>query len=224
MKKTTNGYVLIPLLVFFSVWQSCLGPVTERYPRDTDKRPVSIYVVQHGWHAGIVLPTGHIPTDLWVEDTTFPTVNFLEIGWGDRGYYQADQVTLGILMRASFWPTPSILHIAGFQTPVADYFAGSQVIEIQITEEGMKELVNFITSYFQTDKNGFAIADGGGLYGTYSSFYKAKTYYYLPKTSNTWTARALRSTGAPITPIYGLTSGNVMYQARRAGTIVNEGR
>ena len=223
-KSAANRFRLIAVLFFFPLWQGCFGPVAELYPQDPDQRPISVYIIQHGWHAGIAISTEHIPDDVWIQDDTLPPVNYLEIGWGDHGYYKADQITFGLIARASFWPTPSVMHVAGFQTPVPQYFGGSQVVEVQISEQGMRELASFISGYFQEDDQGRAKPDGGGLYGTYSSFYKAETYYYLPKTSNTWTARALRSTGAPITPLYSMTSGNVMYQARRIGTVVNEGR
>ncbi|MEX0773731.1 MAG: DUF2459 domain-containing protein [Balneolales bacterium] len=221
-KAAANKCSIVVILFLFPFTQGCLGPVKELYPRDSDQRNISIYIVSHGWHAGIAVPTNEIPTDVWINDDALPPVDFIEFGWGDAGYYQARQVTLGLILRASFWPTPSVLHIAGFASPVPQYFSASQVVEVRISEEGMRELAKFIAGYFQVDDEGYAIPDGDGLYGTHNSFYKAETYYYLPKTSNTWTARALRSTGAPVTPLYGLTSGNVMYQARRVGTVVGE--
>ena len=48
-------------------------------------------------------------------------------------------------------------------------------------------------------------------------FYVARDKYFLLRTCNTWTARALRSAGLPITPLYAVTAGNVMGQARRFG-------
>ena len=50
-----------------------------------------------------------------------------------------------------------------------------------------------------------------------SRFYPARERYYLWRTCNTWTARALRAAGVPITPLYAITAGNVMYQARQSG-------
>lgn len=223
MKKTAaQKCCLIALLFLFPFCQGCLGPVLELYPRDPGQRNIPVYIVSHGWHAGIAFSTEDIPTDVWVSDDTLPPTHFLEIGWGDAGYYQAEQITFGLILRASFWPTPSVMHVAGFNSPVPQYFGASEVVEVLISEEGMRELAKFISGFFTTDEEGYAIALGGGLYGTYSSFYEGETYYFLPKTSNTWTARALRSTGAPVTPAYGLTSGNVMYQARRIGRVVGE--
>ncbi|MEX0929066.1 MAG: DUF2459 domain-containing protein [Balneolales bacterium] len=210
------------LIVLLPLVQGCLGPVQELYPRNPDQRTVSIYIISHGWHAGIAFHTEDIPGSAWIRDDSFPAVNYLEVGWGDKGYYQASEITPGLIIKASFWPTPSVLHVAGFNTPTPRYFAGRQVVEVRITQEGMRELSAFIAGYFQTDDQGQAKPSGCGLYGTYSSFYEAETWYYLPKTSNTWTARALRATGAPVTPLYALTSGNVMYQARRIGEVISE--
>ena len=52
----------------------------------------------------------------------------------------------------------------------------------------------------------------------YHPLYRARERYFLLKTCNTWTAQALRMTGAPITAPYALTAGNVMGQVRRLAT------
>jgi uncharacterized protein (TIGR02117 family) len=220
-KRVLKSSSLLSAAMFLLV-QGCLGPVKELYPPAPEQRTVSVYIVSHGWHAGIAVHSEDIPMEVWIKDDVMPPVRFLEIGWGDQGYYQAPRINLGLILKASFWPTPSVMHLAGFNLPVSQYFAASQVIEVRISEEGMRELAKFITASFQTDEEGRGIPKGSGLYGTYSFFYKAEGYYYLPKTSNMWTAQALRSTGAPITPIYGFTAGNVTYQAGRIGKVLNK--
>ena len=55
-----------------------------------------------------------------------------------------------------------------------------------------------------------------------SRFYAAREKYSLLKTCNTWTARALRSAGLPITSLYAVSAGNVMEQARPLGRQMNE--
>ncbi|MDP2702217.1 MAG: DUF2459 domain-containing protein, partial [Candidatus Rokubacteria bacterium] len=60
---------------------------------------------------------------------------------------------------------------------------------------------------------------GRGQYAN-SRFYVAREKYFLLKTCNTWTARALRSAGLPITSLYAATAGSVMHQTRTLGKVL----
>lgn len=99
--------------------------------------------------------------------------------------------------------------------PASDYFAGSDVVTLHLSKKGMEELSGFVSRYFRRDDDGNPIYHARGRYGN-SAFFKARSRYYFPKTSNVWTARALRSAGVPITPVCAITSGNVMRQATKA--------
>ena len=92
-----------------------------------------------------------------------------------------------------------------------------EIFEIAVSGRGFDRLVTFIQEAHARDEAGRAIPLGPGQYGN-SRFYLAREKYFLLKTCNTWTARALRAAGAPITPLYALTAGNVMSQARAFGT------
>ena len=96
---------------------------------------------------------------------------------------------------------------------------GSDIIKVQITQLGADKFAEFVNDRFRLDEDGNVQFNSEGLY-TNSSFFEATGRYYLPKTSNTWTARALRRTGYPITPFYSMTSGNVIQQARKDGEII----
>jgi hypothetical protein len=52
----------------------------------------------------------------------------------------------------------------------------------------------------------------------------AREKYSLLKTCNTWTARALRSAGLPITFLYAVSAGNLMDQTRPLGRRINAAR
>ncbi|MEX0680066.1 MAG: DUF2459 domain-containing protein [Balneolales bacterium] len=190
----------------------CLGPVTQLYPENPAERPIPVYVVQVGKHAGLVVKTEHL-TDNFPEHKYMPDSKLLKIGWGDDKYYPDPDPSFRVLLRAAFLPSGSVLHVVGLDVPVVEYFTGSEVIVLHISEKGMARLTDFIAGYFRLDDNNNPIYHSYGRYGT-SAFFKAHGRYYLPKTSNVWTARALRSAGIPITPVYGVTARNVMRQAR----------
>ncbi len=203
---------IIPTVLMLA---GCLGPVADLYPDDIGERPVPVYVVQVGWHAGLVVETEHL-SDTFPVHEQMPEAAYLKIGWGDDKYYPDPDPTFWVLLRAVFWPSRSVLHVVGMDVPVANYFPGSEVITLHLSEKGMEQLTEFVVHYFRRDDDdGKPIYHSYGRYGK-SAFFKARGRYYIPKTSNVWTARALRSAGVPITPIYAPTARNVMRQAGRA--------
>ncbi len=209
--------VLIVVIHLLALGQAgCVRPIADLYPPAKADTNIPIYLVGHGWHAGVVVPISAVATNVWPETADFVTNTYLEVGWGDEEFYRAPKATAGLAIKALLRPTRSVLHVVGFDKPVDRYFTESEIIQIDLSEKGFDALCRFVSNAYHRDENGRTRSLGPGIYG-YSRFYKAVEMYYFPKTCNVWTARAIRSAGCPITPIYAITSGNVMYQARKFG-------
>jgi len=206
---------LLILLIFTS---GCLGPVKHLYPENETERPVPVYIVSHGWHVGIAIEQEYIK-HLLPEHPKMPDATILKFGWGDGKYYVDDDPGFGLMMRAAIIPTRSVIHVVGMDIPIERYFSTSRVVRVQVSSEGAEKMGEFIAARFRTGPDGYILDAADGLYGN-SHFFKATGLYFVPKTSNTWTARALRKTGFPITPIYAITSGNVIQQARKQGEVI----
>jgi len=189
-----------------------VGPVQGLYPPGEGDAVRSVWVVNHGWHTGIVVRRQDVPGDRWPQLRDFTEFQFVEVGWGDRDFYMAPAGTSGMALRAALLPSSSVLHVAGFGGPVERDFAASEVVEIKLSRRGLEKLAAFIGDAYAKDEAGAVIRLGPGQYPQ-SRFYLARETYHALKTCNTWTAKALRSAGCPITPFYALTAGNVMYQA-----------
>lgn len=208
-------YILI-ILGIFSI--GCLSPVKELYPEDEELRPIDVYLVSHGWHVGIAIEASVIEDKL-PNHEQMPTARYLKFGWGDNRYYTDSDAGFGLLLRAALLPTRSVIHVVGIDMPIDRYFSSSDVIRVKISEAGASSFAEFVADRFRLNEDGEVVYASDGLY-TNSAFFNATGFYYLPKTSNTWTARALRQTGYPITPAYGITSGNVIHQARQHGEVI----
>lgn len=206
--------ILYLLLILLSA-TACLSPIRDIYPEEIEERSVPVYIVSHGWHAGIAVESLFIREYL-PEDARIPETRILKFGWGDERYYTDPNAGFWLMLRAALLPTRSVIHVVGTDLPIERYFRNSRVIQIQITKEGAGELGRFIAGQLKPDRNQELIYVAEGLYAN-SLFFQAEGRYFLPKTSNIWTARALRSTGFPITPFYALTSGNVLHQAGKEG-------
>lgn len=182
----------------------------------------TIYVLSHGWHTGIVVRYADIPVQLWPEKADFSGSRYLEVGWGDEAFYRAQTVTLAMVLKAAFVPTRSVLHVVGFNREVAEFFAHSDIVELQLSEQGFVDLAQYIHDGFTRREGRTAVALGLGLYGT-SRFYQANGTYSLFYNCNHWVAGALRQAGVPIVAAIALTSGNVLSQVSRVGRVVRLG-
>lgn len=215
---TGSTWLWLSMLLAAGVWLTgCLGPVRELYPEDIEQRPVSIYLVNHGWHVGLIVPAQHLHDDIWPGDDPYmPDSEYLKFGWGERRYYQSEDPSIWLTISAGIFPTSSVLHVAPAGDPVTRSFPASRIKEVRVTEAGMEEITHYLVDTFRKSDEGRLMKDGPGLYPN-SVFYRARGLYFVPRTSNVWTARALRAAGCPITPVYAVTAGNVMRQAESFG-------
>jgi uncharacterized protein (TIGR02117 family) len=193
----------------------CLGPIKSLYPPATDQTPRQIYVISHGWHTGLIIRREDIREGLWRAAKDFAPAKFVEVGWGEDGFYRAQKVTPAIVLHALFWANPSVLHVVAVNDPASE-FPGSQLGGVDLSPQGFDRMCEFIHQTHAYSADGKPIRLGPGLYGE-SQFYRAREKYYLPKTCNHWTAKALRRAGCPITPVYGVTARNVLFQTWKFG-------
>lgn len=206
--------------VILTVCGACVHPAKKPYPLK-DQPATSIYLVSHGWHAGIVIHRSDIPKGLWPETGDFPQADYLEVGWGDRDFYPAPRFSVGLALKAALWPTASVLHVVGFSGPVTRYFPNSEMIELKLSRRGAERLSRYIHDSFDRQGTVRAAPSGSGLYGN-SRFYPARGRFHLFNTCNTWTAGALRAAGYPISTSLTITTGQVMAEARPFGEVVQE--
>ena len=181
--------------------------------------PAVFYVDNHGWHSGIIVPRAAIPLGSWppgVVERDFAGCAYLELGWGDRKFYPAKKPTVGMALAAALVPGPSVLHVAGFNPPLAGAHPWSAVVAVPCTREDLAHLCRDLGRGFETDAQGKVNRMGRGLYGRRSEFYPARGRYWIGNTCNTWTAREMRAGGLDAHPdvFEAFTSGEVVGQAR----------
>lgn len=207
------------LLLLALACSACAAPIRDEPTPDPGESHKKIYLVSHGWHAGIVLRRADIPENIWPATVDFPDANYLEIGWGDMDFYQTPDPHVGIVLKAALLPTDSVLHIVGFSAVVPRYFPRSEIIRIMLPGADFERLVGAIAASFARDEAGRVKPLGPGLYGD-SRFYLSRERYHLFNTCNVWTARALRVAGLPITPARAIRVENLMAQARKFGEVL----
>jgi uncharacterized protein (TIGR02117 family) len=197
------------------LFAACSGQPEVVEPR-ADANPGSkhrVFETGHGWHTGIVVPAAAINQELPFLRKRFGDAPFYEFGWGDRGFYEAREITVGLAVRAILWPTETVMHVVAVPRPPKVYFPNSDIVEVTISEGGFKSLRQFIANSFYRDGDARTIAFQKGLYGD-AQFYKGVGEFYLMNTCNKWTAKALKSAGVDITPTFKLTADSVIESLR----------
>ncbi len=180
-----------------------------------------IYLVSPGWHVGLVIRRTDATAAHWPEQDDFPEATFLEVGWGDRDFYQDPDPGVGTLLKAGLWPTKSVLHVVGFSRRVTAYFPRSEIIRIDVPEAGVDSLAAYVHEAYARDDEGQPLALGPGLYGE-SRFYAGQGRYHVFKNCNTWAARALRAAGVRVRPAEILTANDLLAQARPFGETIQQ--
>jgi len=172
-------------------------------------RDQAIYVANHGWHTGFILPSKSVEAALPFLNQRFDTASYYEFGWGDEGFYQAEEITLGLVIGAVFWPTDAVMHVVAVPFDPENYFITSEVIELKLSTSELKSLQTFIARSFAYTADGKIKYISKGIYGD-SQFYQATGTYFMTNTCNTWTAKGLKSAGLDITSGLKLTADSIM--------------
>ena len=206
------------LVIFLLGSIGCTTSGSPLYPVLAREEPRYIYIVRHDWHTGLVVKRDDIDSYLWPEKDDFPDAVYLEVGWGDRDFYQAARAGLGILLQAAFKSPASVLFVIGLPTTVTRYFPYADILEIPLSRRGLQELVSVIHATYKRDAMGETIRLGPGHNHQHSLFYLAEGDYSLFNTCNSWTSRALQAAGLPIKTA--LLARGVMRQAQRYGRMI----
>lgn len=187
----------------------CSGPVNP--PPAVGDATLPVYLVGHGWHAGIALPrTGLLP-----ESADFPGADYLELGWGDRDYYQASDPGVWLLLQAACCSAAGVLHVEGIHGSVGERFAGVEMVRLQVPRDRFLKLVAFIHGSFRREAGmAKALALRRGLAAD-SLFYAAGGGFHLFNNCNTWVASALESAGYAMGWPPPFTTSQLLARARR---------
>lgn len=179
----------------------------------------AVYLVRHSWHAGLAVRRSDIADGRWPILKDYPEAEYLEVGWGDAGYYPARDPGVGSALRAGLWPTKSVLHVVPVSRGVPSTFRHNTVVRIPVGPRQLKGLVEFVAQSFDVDSAGAGVPTGPG-YFVGSQFYEARLPYHVFNNCNHWAAAALEAAGCDVSPRWTFTVGQVLRQANECGTLI----
>lgn len=218
--KCTECYKFKKICVVTGMFFLFIIPVClPAYPQNNTKRHF-IYVASISWHTGIIIPGSALPDSIWHSDQNFSQYDYLEIGWGDRDFYQHQPFNLWYATKAVLWPTRTALHINPVRKEYLNWhYSGTDLVKIVIQRGELNDLIRYIISHIKLNERNKVIPLQKGIY-TNSQFVAGSSTYYFPKNSNVWAARALKRAGIPFIPILYQTTGMVLKRAGKFGEYV----
>lgn len=213
--------VIVFAAALLALLSACSGEPRAVQPRPRDEaaaaspRIFPVHVVRHGWHTGLIVPSRELDGVLPELELRFGTPAFYEIGWGDKGFYQAQDITAGLTLRALFRSPGTVMHVAAVPVSPKDSFPGSEVVSFCVSRTELESMIQFLSTSFSRNREGRLVPLSKGIYGD-SQFFDAIGRYSAVNTCNTWTAKGLESAGFDIHPPLKLTPGSVMRYLRAA--------
>ncbi|WP_166253431.1 TIGR02117 family protein [Marinobacter salicampi] len=198
------------LFVLFVLYGCTAKPhVVEPDTEADGERTVRLYVVSHGWHVGVAIAADQLNPVVPALKERFDGAEYYELGWGDKGFYQAPEITTGVTLRAIVWSRGAVVHVVAVPGSPAEYFGSNDLVHTRINAEEAESLARYLASSFTRDAKGDLVGLKRGIYGE-SQFYEGEGRYHLLNTSNKWAAKALKSAGMAISPTFKLTADSVM--------------
>ena len=183
------------------------------WPPKPDGTLTGIYVISHGYHAGVAIDRaamariaseqGH--RSLIAISQRFADYRWLEIGWGDEGFYtsvpDAASVTVGLALRALFMPrNPSVLHVVGLTGDPRAAFPKSDIVRIELSDAGFARMLDRLEASFARNGDHGAGDLGPGLYGS-SRFFRGAEHFNIFRVCNHWVAGLLSAAGVPVSQV-----------------------
>jgi uncharacterized protein (TIGR02117 family) len=199
------------------------------WPAPPHERRIDIVVTSNGYHAGVALPRAALAEvasargypALIAVTQRFAPFEWIEFGWGDRDFYRAvptaGDVTLGLALRALFWPgNTSVLHVVGLDRDPEQAFA-ADFVHVPVSMSGFDRLLAQLDASFVAPQAGALPDLGPGLYGP-SRFYPANGTFSMLHVCNHWVDDLLGAAGLPTAPVLATLPAGLMLNLRwRAG-------
>jgi len=196
------------------------------WPPRERARTIEIVVISNGYHAGIALPraalaefaSGRGYPALIAVTQRFAAFDWIELGWGDREFYQSvptpADLSLRLALRALFWPgNATVLHVVGLGGDPAQAFASAEFVRVPLSQAGFDRLLAKLDATFIPPQMGALPDLGRGLYGP-SLFYPANGTFSILQVCNHWVDDLLGAAGLPTAPVLATLPAGLMLNLR----------
>jgi uncharacterized protein (TIGR02117 family) len=211
-------YHVAPMRIAMLALVGCLaiaGCSGQRTVADSERSEV-IYVVRRGWHTGIALSAADWPQRQSPLLAAFADARYLEFGWGDAAFYQADKPTVWMALAAVLWPSATVMEVAPLQAPPPAGAEDYESVAVHVSNAELQAIAASLDASFAHPINatGKTYRTAGGE----ARFYDARGNFHLFRMCNRWTAEVLEHAGCVVSPRLAMTAGQVIRAAKKCAT------
>ena len=170
----------------------------------------TIYVIDHGYHTALAVKSKGLLEKLGLQDSFYRKFKYIEIGRGDAGFYQQEEVMVSTTLKALFFSTPAIMHLRAYNTSPMKRFPSGHRFEVRLSRVALGKLHKAIVDSFALEENS-AVEMAKGR-DEFSRYFKAKGNYHMFYTCNNWTAEIMQQADYPIKHRWSFFAGSVVRQ------------
>ncbi len=203
MKYLSIIYLLLSILL-----SGCVSaPSVKDIPLTNTKH--TIYFIYRGWHTSILLDTKFLVARVPQLESDLRNQKYVRVGWGDGDYFTGKNKSFASATKALVASGYSAIQLLPYDYEPFDEIPSDTRVPIVITDQGLRDLTIFIEQSIKVEGGQLlrlpAFGDATGL------FFQANSTYGVFSNCNTWSAKALRIAGLPISNR--LTAQGVFKQA-----------
>ena len=172
-----------------------------------------MYVVRRGWHSGVALAAADLPQSDSPLLSIFAEASYLEFGWGDADFYQADNPSVSMGISAVLWPSSTVMEVVPLQAAPPQGEGDFEAVAVHVTNAELQAIVSSVDASFVQP-----ISPTGKTYrtaGGEARFFHARGKFYLFRMCNRWTSELLQQAGCAVSPRSTMTAGRVIKAAKQ---------
>lgn len=169
----------------------------------------TVWVEREGYHTALIVTTAEAARHAPALRAIIGDKKYVRLGWGDRDFYGARRKTPGMMAKALFLPTSSVMEVASLAQP-EEY--GTALHALTLNEQEMILLMSHVEASIAPAHNGQPVLvrqESNGF-----RYYAARGRYHLLRNCNNWTAKALHQAGQRVHYRTAFLAGTVMRQIK----------
>lgn len=227
------GLVAIAIILVLATVITARPGDPSLWPPASLSTKTEVFVISHGYHAGIAIPTARMAEiagrngddALIAVAQRFVAYPFIEIGWGDEGFYSsvpdAASLTVARALRALFSPgNASVLHVVGLSDTPRRILSSADIVRIEVGDAGLARMLQKIDKTFARSGEPPSLQIlGKGLYGP-SLFYRANGSFNIFSVCNHWVGDVLSAAGLPTTPVLATLPAGLLFDLKMRSGLV----
>lgn len=177
----------------------------------------NLWIVKEGKHTSLILRTQDTETQLPLPEAQRAQGPLVMIGWGDSAYYQTQDKTLALTVKALLLPTKAALNARSLSSlnEAPQTRANAKLYPLSLSKEDLNQLLERIASALvlggPTQADGLLVGVDNSYVG--GRFYPAQDRRYsLLFTCNNWVADVLKAGDLRFSSLSSQTAGNLILQ------------